>query len=108
LPLAARSAPLALAVQLDNLAVEVPNIELQLMAWHRQSAASQSLETNPGAELSRRLRWPLVCPTRLSSNPAVSLRPTLASSSDKTHREARIVSGIYRIWATAIAALPPW
>lgn len=47
LPEVARSALLALAGQLDNLAAEVRNIEpqLKLMAWHRQNAASQRLET---------------------------------------------------------------
>jgi transposase len=48
LPEVARSALLALAVQLDSLATEVRNIERQLMAWHRQNAASQRLETIPG------------------------------------------------------------
>ena len=47
----ARSALLALAVQLDSLATEVRNIERQLMAWHRRNAASQRLETIPGVGL---------------------------------------------------------
>lgn len=51
LPQVTRSALLALAVQLDNLAAEVRNIERQLMAWHQQSAASQLLETIPGVGL---------------------------------------------------------
>ncbi len=38
----------AAAKQLDNLTAEVRNIERQLMAWHRQNAASQRLETIPG------------------------------------------------------------
>ena len=50
-PQVARSALLALAVQLDNLIAEVRNIERQLMAWHRQSAASRRLETIPGVGL---------------------------------------------------------
>lgn len=48
LPATARSALLALAGQLESLAAEVRNIERQLMAWHRQNAASQQLETIPG------------------------------------------------------------
>jgi len=48
LPTTARSALLALAGQLESLAAEVRNIERQLMAWHRQNAASQRLETIPG------------------------------------------------------------
>lgn len=48
LPEIARSALLALAGQLESLAAEVRNIERQLMAWHRQNAASQRLETIPG------------------------------------------------------------
>jgi len=48
LPATARSALLALAGQLESLAAEVRNIERQLMAWHRQNAASQRLETIPG------------------------------------------------------------
>ena len=48
LPEVARSALLALAGQLESLAAEVRNIERQLMAWHRQNAASQRLETIPG------------------------------------------------------------
>ena len=51
LPESARSALLALAGQLDNLAAEVRNIERQLMLWHRQNAASQRLETIPGVGL---------------------------------------------------------
>ena len=47
-PEVARSALLALAGQLESLAAEVRNIERQLMAWHRQNAASQRLETIPG------------------------------------------------------------
>ena len=48
LPELARSALLALGTQLDGLAAELRTIERQLMAWHRQSAASQRLETIPG------------------------------------------------------------
>ena len=48
LPETARSALLALAVQLDSLAAELRNIERQLLAWHRQNTASQRLETIPG------------------------------------------------------------
>lgn len=48
LPEVARSALVALAGQLESLAAEVRNIERQLMAWHRQNAASQRLETIPG------------------------------------------------------------
>jgi len=51
LPEIARSALLALAGQLANLAAEVRNIERQMMAWHRQNAASQRLETIPGVGL---------------------------------------------------------
>jgi len=48
LPALARSALLSLAAQLESLADEIGKIERQLMAWHRQSAASQRLETIPG------------------------------------------------------------
>ncbi|HAJ19941.1 MAG TPA: IS110 family transposase, partial [Rhodospirillaceae bacterium] len=48
LPDVVRSALLALAIQLDSLAVEARNIERRLMAWHKQSVASQRLETIPG------------------------------------------------------------
>lgn len=48
LPDVVRSALLALAVQLDSLTAEVRYIERRLMAWHRQNAASQRLETIPG------------------------------------------------------------
>jgi transposase len=48
LPETARSALLALAAQLENLAEEIGKIEQQLLAWHRQNAASQRLETIPG------------------------------------------------------------
>ena len=51
LPVIARSALLAMAVQVDNLTAEVRNNERQLMAWHGQSAASQRLETIPGVGL---------------------------------------------------------
>jgi len=47
----ARSAVLALAVQLESLAQEIRGIERQLMTWHRQSPASQRLETIPGVGL---------------------------------------------------------
>jgi transposase len=39
------------ARQLDGLASEIRGIERQLMAWHRQSANSQRLETIPGVGL---------------------------------------------------------
>ena len=42
------SALLALAAQLDSLATAIRDIERQLLAWHRQNAASQRLETIPG------------------------------------------------------------
>ncbi len=48
LPEVARSALVALAGQLESLAAEIWNIERQLMAWHRQNAASQRFETIPG------------------------------------------------------------
>lgn len=48
LPAIARSALLALGVQLDNLAEQIRVIERQLMVWHRQNQASQRLETIPG------------------------------------------------------------
>ncbi len=48
LPSLARSALLALGAQLETLAGGIRTIERQLMAWHRQSAASQRLETIPG------------------------------------------------------------
>jgi transposase len=47
-PAIARSALLALAAQLDGLATAIREIERQLLAWHRQNAASQRLETIPG------------------------------------------------------------
>ncbi len=48
MPALARSALLSLAAQLDILTKEIGKIERQLMAWHRQSAASRRLETIPG------------------------------------------------------------
>jgi len=48
LPEVAQSALLALAEQLESLATRVRAIERQLLAWHRQNAASQRLETIPG------------------------------------------------------------
>jgi len=45
------SALLSLASQLDCLEQEVRKIEHQLLAWHRQNAASQRLETIPGIGL---------------------------------------------------------
>lgn len=50
-PALARAALMALAAQLDSLASRIRGIERQLMAWHRQSAASQRLETIPGVGL---------------------------------------------------------
>lgn len=47
LPSFARSALLSLATQLRSLTEEIVRIERQLMAWHRQSQASQRLETIP-------------------------------------------------------------
>ncbi len=47
-PEIAQSALLALAAQLENLATEIRQLERRLMAWHRQSHASQRLETIPG------------------------------------------------------------
>ena len=51
LPETARSALQALAAQLNGLEQEVRKIERQLLAWHRQNAASQRLETIPGVGL---------------------------------------------------------
>ena len=48
LPALARSALLSLGAQLENLAEEIRGIERQLMIWHKQSQASQRLETIPG------------------------------------------------------------
>lgn len=48
LPPPARSGLVALAAQLESFAVQIADIELQLMAWHRQNRASQRLETIPG------------------------------------------------------------
>jgi len=48
LPVLAGSALLSLVAQLESLVEEIGKIERQLMAWHRQSAASQRLETIPG------------------------------------------------------------
>ncbi|WP_183417852.1 IS110 family transposase, partial [Limibacillus halophilus] len=48
LPETARSALLALGEQLDSLQQEIREIERQLLIWHRQSQASQRLETIPG------------------------------------------------------------
>lgn len=48
LPTFARSALLSLGAQLESLSAEIARIERQLMAWHRQSEASQRLETIPG------------------------------------------------------------
>ena len=46
-----RSALLALASQLEGLAVGIRALERQLMSWHRSNAASQRLETIPGVGL---------------------------------------------------------
>jgi transposase len=51
LPETAQSALQALAAQLNGLEQEVRKIERQLLAWHRQNAASQRLETIPGVGL---------------------------------------------------------
>jgi len=48
LPSFARDALLSLGAQLETLAAEIVRIERQLLAWHRQSPASQRLETIPG------------------------------------------------------------
>mgnify|MGYP000505786090 CR=1 FL=1 len=47
-PEIARVALLAMAAQLDSLATAIRGIERELLAWHRQNAASQRLETIPG------------------------------------------------------------
>ena len=51
LPDLARSALLSLAAQLEALSGEIGKIERHLLAWHRQSQASQRLETIPGVGL---------------------------------------------------------
>lgn len=48
LPAVARCALLSLAAHLEALAEEISKIAQRLMEWHRQSAASQRLETIPG------------------------------------------------------------
>ncbi len=52
LPMIARSALLALGAQLESLAEVISKIERQLLAWHRQNAASQRLETIPGVGIT--------------------------------------------------------
>ena len=47
-PEIARVGVLALEAQLDSLATAIRGVERQLLAWHRQNAASQRLETIPG------------------------------------------------------------
>jgi transposase len=47
-PAIARIGLLAMAAQLESLATAIRDIERQLLAWHRQNAASQRLETIPG------------------------------------------------------------
>ncbi len=51
LPETARSAVQAMASQLGSLEQEVREIERELLAWHRQNAESQRLETIPGVGL---------------------------------------------------------
>jgi len=48
LPDLARSTLLMLAAQLDALAMQIHNLERQLMIWHRQDETSQRLATIPG------------------------------------------------------------
>ncbi|RED18869.1 IS110 family transposase [Parasphingopyxis lamellibrachiae] len=48
LPDIARSALLGLAAQLASLTAEIRALERRLMAWHREDATSQRLETIPG------------------------------------------------------------
>lgn len=48
LPAIARSALLALGLQLERLTEAIRSIKRQLLAWHRQNEASQRLETIPG------------------------------------------------------------
>ncbi len=48
LPQIARAALESLALQLNNLAGEIRNLERRLMAWHRADETSQRLETIPG------------------------------------------------------------
>jgi transposase len=50
-PEVARAALMALADQLDSLVTAIRAIEHQLLAWHRQNAASRRLETIPGVGL---------------------------------------------------------
>jgi transposase len=46
-----RPALLALASQLEGLALAIRSLERQLLVWHRSNAASQRLETIPGVGL---------------------------------------------------------
>ena len=48
LPGIVRSVVLSLGTQLDELARDIHAMERRLLAWHRQDAASQRLETIPG------------------------------------------------------------
>lgn len=71
LPEFARVALLGLPAQLDSLAVEIRNLERQLMLSHRLDPASQRLETIPGGASSRPPRLLPACRTLRSSNLAV-------------------------------------
>lgn len=48
LPDIARTALLGIGVQLDALGAQIQALERQLLAWHREDAVSQRLETIPG------------------------------------------------------------
>ena len=101
LPETARSALQALAAQLNGLEQEVRKIERQLLAWHRQNAASQRLETIPGVGLitATALAASVPDPTAFKSGRQFAAYLGLVPRHNSSG--ARIGSGIYRRWGTA-------
>lgn len=62
---------------LPDVALEIRHIKRQLMAWHRQSQASQSLETIPGVGIitATTIAVSVPDPSVLKSAPGLGLAP---------------------------------
>jgi transposase len=101
-PAIARGALVALAAQLDGLATAIRAIEKQLLTWHRQSPASQRLETIPGVGIITATALTASVPDPTAFKSVGSSQPSSALYHDRTRPAAKTASDISRKWGMAI------
>ena len=63
----AHDLPVGLAAQLELVKRQILEMDRRVLAWHRASSLSRSLEGSPASARSSRLHWSQASPTRRSS-----------------------------------------